>query len=205
VRDYGSVALITGNYKSAQAGERDDLYAVDIWIKGESGWQALTHHNNVLARPGAPVAHGEATPRAADAPAPRCVNPIELVPYQPKSPAEQDIIAAFQALELAVTHNDPDQWRKHVAEEFVVTRTHQHPTTKTARMSFMAKQKKINAETHVAEVVTLKLWVFDNAAVMRADHAMPGNRRPPYRATRLWVKRNGRWQMALSQQTTIRT
>jgi hypothetical protein len=38
---------------------------------------------------------------------------------------------------------------------------------------------------------------------MRADHVMPGNRRPPYRATRVWVKRDGHWQMALSQQTTI--
>ena len=38
--------------------------------------------------------------------------------------------------------------------------------------------------------------------VMRADHRMPENRRPPYRATRVWVKRDGRWQMAASQQTT---
>ena len=29
---------------------------------------------------------------------------------------------------------------------------------------------------------------------MRADHAMPGQRRPPYHATRIWVKRDGRWR-----------
>ena len=102
-----------------------------------------------------------------------------------------------------MTHNDPEEWKNHVADEFVVTRTHQHPTDKAARMAFMATQQAINAETFVAEVTALKFWVLGDAAVMRADHAMPGNRRPPYRATRLWVKRDGRWQMAVSQQTTI--
>jgi hypothetical protein len=203
LRDYGRVALITGSYKSAQAGERSDLFALDVWVKDDNKWKALIHHNNVLARPDAPAAHASATLRPMDAPPPRCVNPLEVVPYKPKKQAERDIIAAFQALELAVTRNDPGAWTNHVADEFVVTRTRQHPTDKAARMAFMATQRAINAETFVAEVVTLKFWVLGDAAVMRADHAMPGNRRPPYRATRLWVKRDGHWQMAISQQTTI--
>jgi Domain of unknown function (DUF4440) len=203
VRDYGRVALITGSYKSAQATERSDLYALDVWVKDGATWKALIHHNNVLARPEAPSAHVSGTPRPIDAPAPRCINPLEEVPYQPTSQAERDIIKAFQTLELAVTRNDPDEWQHHVADEFVVTRTRQHPTDKAARMAFMATQRAINAETFVAEVVALKFWVLGDAAVMRADHAMPGNRRPPYRATRLWVKRDGHWQMAVSQQTTI--
>jgi len=203
VRDYGRVALVTGSYKSAQAGERSDLYALDVWVEDGGRWRALIHHNNVLARPDAPSAHVSGAPRPADAPPPRCINPLEEVPYQPKSQAERDIIKAFQTLELAVTRNDPDEWQHHVADEFVVTRTRQHPTDKAARMAFMATQRAINAETFVAEVVALKFWVLGDAAVMRADHAMPGNRRPPYRATRLWVKRDGHWQMAVSQQTTI--
>jgi hypothetical protein len=203
VRDYGRVALVTGSYKSAQAGERSDLYALDVWIRDGRGWKALIHHNNVLARPGAPAAHAPAAPRPADAPPPRCVNPCDEVPYKPKSQAERDIITAFQTLERAVTFNDSKEWTKHVADEFIVTRTGQHPTDKAARMAFMDTQKKINAETFVAEVERLNFWVFGDAAVMRADHIMPGNRRPPYRATRLWVRRNDRWQMAVSQQTTI--
>jgi len=203
LRDYGRIATITGSYKSAQAGEHSDLFALDVWIRDVDGWKALIHHNNVLARPGARTAHAPAAPRPPDAPPPACTNPLEFVPYKPKSQAERDIIAAFQALERAVTRNDPAAWDPHVADEFVVTRTHQHPTDKAARMAFMASQRAINAETLVAEVTALKFWVLGNAAVMRADHVMPGNRRPPYRATRLWVKRLGRWQMALSQQTTI--
>lgn len=203
VRPYGRVALITGSYKSGQADKHNDLFALDVWVKDGSKWQALIHHNNVLAAPDAPATHASASPRPPDAPPPRCENPLETVPYKPRKQAERDIIAAFQMLETAVTRNDPDEWRKHVADEFTVTRTHQHPTSKAARMAFMATQRAINAETFVAEVVSLKFWVLGDAAVMRADHAMPGNRRPPYRATRLWVKRGGRWQMAISQQTTI--
>jgi ketosteroid isomerase-like protein len=203
VRDYGRIALVTGSYKSAQAGERSDLYALDVWIEDDGDWQALIHHNNVLARPNTPAAHPASTPRPASAPPPRCQNPLEVVPYKPKSQAERDIIAAFQALETAVTRNDPDEWVKHVADEFVVTRTGQHPTDKAARVAFMKTQQAINAETFVAEVTYLKFWVRSDAAIMRADHVMPGNRRPPYRATRLWVKRDGHWQMAVSQQTTI--
>jgi len=203
VKLYGRVALVTGTERSAQAGAHDDLFAVDVWVKGSEGWRALIHHNNVLAAPSAPHAHPATSPRPAGAKPPACPNPLEFVPYQPKSQAERDIIMAFQMLEKAVTHNDPVEWPKHIADEFVVYRTSQHPTSKADRVAFIEAQRAVNGETWVAEVAAMKLWVLGDAAVMRADHAMPGNRRPPYRATRLWVRRDGRWLMALSQQTTI--
>jgi hypothetical protein len=203
VKTYGRVAVVTGASKSAQARQRSDLFAVDIWINGNDGWKALIHHNNVLARPDAPPAHPAAQARPADAKPPACKNPLQVVPYQPKSQAERDVVAAFQTMETAVTHNDPGEWAKHVADEFTVYRTNQQPTTKAARIAFIATQKQINAETFVAEIEWMKLWVLGDTAVMRADHVMPGDRRPPYRTTRIWVKRDGRWQMAVSQQTTI--
>ena len=79
--NYGRLAVITGSYKSAQAGERNDLFAIDVWILEPDGWKALIHHNNVLARPDATAAHAASTPRPADAPPPRCANPLEVVPY----------------------------------------------------------------------------------------------------------------------------
>jgi ketosteroid isomerase-like protein len=204
IKTYGRVALVTGATKSAQAGERSDLFGVDVWIKDDKGWRALIHHNNVLAAPDAPQSqHGSQTPRPRDAKPPACDNPLKSLPYKPKSQAERDILAAFQTLEGAVTRNDADEWVKHMADEFVVYRTKQHPTTKAERADFIRSLATINAETFVAEVAWMKLWVLGDAAVMRADHVMPGNRRPPYRATRLWVKRDGRWQMAMSQQTTM--
>jgi len=203
VRTYGRVAVVTGASKSAQARRRNDLFAVDIWVQGSDGWKALIHHNNVLAPPAAPPSHAPAQPRPADAPPPECKNPCVNVPYEPKSQAERDIITAFQTLERAVTRNDADEWVKHVADEFVVYRTGQLPNDKALRVDSINRQKAVNGESFVAEVEWMKLRVLGDAAVMRADHVMPGGRRPPYRATRVWVKRNGHWQMALSQQTTI--
>jgi hypothetical protein len=203
VKVYDRVALVSGPAKSAQAGKRDDLFAVDVWVKGNDGWRALIHHNNVLAPKSAPHGHAASTPRPPGAKPPHCPNPLETVPYEPKSQAERGIITAFQALETAVTQNDPVEWPKHIADEFVVYRTNQHPTTKASRVAFIEAQKAVNGESWVAEVAWMKLWVLGDAAVMRADHVMPGNRRPPYRATRLWVRRDGRWLMAMSQQTTI--
>jgi ketosteroid isomerase-like protein len=205
VRNFGRVATITAMRRSAGkpnfAGNHD-LFALDVWVKGKKGWRLLISHDNVLAGADEQPSHAASTPRPRDAKPPECRNPLRFVPYRPKSQAERDIIVSFQQLEKAVTRNDADEWVKHMADEFVVTRTKQHPTSKAERAAFLHRQHAINAETFVAEVVWMKLWVHGQAAVMRADHVMPGKRRPPYRATRIWVKRDGRWQMAMSQQTT---
>lgn len=198
MRDYGAVALVTDR-RSAASGE---IVAVEAWAKRPEGWRLLVYHLNTLADPEAPPAHPVHVPRPADAPPAECSNPCVHVPYEPASQAERDIIASFQTLENAVVRNDADEWVRHMADEFVVYRTGQTPTTRDTRAAALRRQKEINAEIFVAAVESMRLWVLGDAAVMRADHLMPGNRRPPYRATRVWVKRDGRWQMAVSQQTT---
>lgn len=198
-KDYGSLVLVTERYRSADGRE---IVIVEVWVKEAAGWRLLVHHANQLADPAAPHAHPSPQARPADAPPPVCENPCLAVPYQPQETAEADIITSFQTLERAVTRNDADEWVKHMADEFVVYRTKQNLTTKAMRAQMLRDHGKINAETFVAAVEAMKLWIVGDAAVMRADHVMPGNRRPPYRATRVWVKRDGRWQMAMSQQTT---
>jgi len=197
-QDYGALTLVTERYRSADGQE---VVTVEAWVKGAAGWQLLVHHANVLADPAAPHSHPTPQARPADAPHPVCENPCHGVPYEPKEQAERDIITSFQTLERAVTQNHADEWVKHMADEFVVYRTRQNLTTKAMRAQMLRDHRVINAETFVAAVEAMNLWVVGDAAVMRADHVMPGNRRPPYRATRIWVKRDGRWQMAMSQQT----
>jgi ketosteroid isomerase-like protein len=199
VRDYSDIAQVTGTRLSARGSA---VYFVTIWMRETAGWRALIHQDNVLAGNESPP-HAAPQPRPAGAAPPECANPLKTLPYQPTTDAERAIIASFQQLETAVTRNDADRWVDHVADEFVVTRTGQHPTTKTQRAAAMRKLRDVNAETFVAEVASMRLWVRGDAAVMQAQHVMPGNRRPPYRAARLWVQRGGRWQMAMSQQTTM--
>ena len=200
ITSFGRVAMITGLNQSAG---KPDVLSLHIWVKDKPGWQLLISHNNVIAPRGASKPHHAPVPRPADAPPPDCRNPLVTIPFKPKSPAERAVIKAFQTMEKAVVHNDPKEWVKWVADGFVVYRTGQHPTTKAGRVAHITAQRKVNAETWIAEIRWMELRVYGNATVMHADHVMPGNRRPPYRATRIWVKRGGRWQMAVSQQTTI--
>jgi hypothetical protein len=51
----------------------------------------------------------------------------------------------------------------------------------------------------------LRLAVYDDGAAMIATQVAPDNARPPYRAARVWVKRNGQWLMAISVQTSVET
>lgn len=197
---YGAVAMVSGRCQSPR---KNAVFFIDIWVKGPSGWRVLVHHDNMLAAADAPATHAAPQPRPPDAEPPQCRNPCSFVPYTAKSSAERGIITAFQTLENAVTRNDAAEWVKHMADEFVVYRTNQHPTTKAGRAAAIERQRSVNAETWVAQVKWMKLWVYGDTAVMRADHVMPGNRRPPYRATRVWLKRGGHWQMAMSQQTTV--
>lgn len=200
LRVYGDVALLIGR-DAVDGGERA---TVEVWVRrdGDGDWRLIVRQINIIAAPDAPSGRPAHTPRPADAPPPRCANPVEQVPYEPVSEAERGILHSFQTLEGHVIRNEADDWVRYVAEEFVVFRTGQHPTTRAERAAHLREQKAINAEIHVAEVETMWMRVFGDAAVMRADHVMPGNRRPPYRATRVWVRRDGVWQMAVSQQTT---
>lgn len=199
VRDYGLISVVISRSADGPAGAN---VMVQAWEHDRDGWKLLVQHANLIAASDAPRSHPPMTPRSSDAPAPACANPCEFVPYEPKSDAEREIVKSFGLLERAVTQNDAETWSRYFADEFLVFRTGQHPTTKEGRMDMLRRGKAVNAETWVAEVEDLRFWVRGDAAVMMVDHRMPADRRPPYRATRIWVKRDGRWQMALAQQTT---
>jgi hypothetical protein len=197
VRTYGALALVTTREPAADA----EAVAIEV-CADRDGWRALLVQENRIAAADAASGHPAPQARPTDAPPASCPNPCDFVPYEPRSEDERDLIASFQALERAVTRNDADEWVKHVADEFIVYRTRQHPTTKAGRADALRRQKAVNAETFVAAIERMELRMFGDAALMRADHRMPGDRRPPYRAARIWVRRGGMWQMAMSQQTT---
>jgi hypothetical protein len=50
----------------------------------------------------------------------------------------------------------------------------------------------------------MRLTAYDVGAAMIATQAVPDGSRPPYQAARVWVKRNGQWQMAISVLTDIK-
>jgi hypothetical protein len=121
-----------------------------------------------------------------------------------RSPAEQDVVNSFQAIEKSSVGHEPEEWSKHIADEFVLYGSGLTPIGKSARIAAIERQKQNNVTVQVGEVETMRLAVYDDGAAMIASQVLPDDSRPPYRAARVWVKRNGQWQMAISVQTDVK-
>jgi hypothetical protein len=196
VKIYGLVAMITGERKTVHG---SDAFFLDIWVQQKRTWRALAMQDVVLAEAVAP-----ASAPASPAPPYECKNPCQTIPYRVRSPAEQDVITAFQAVEKAAVAHDAADWAKHVADGFVLYGSGRAPTRKSDRIAAIERQKENNKVVTVGEIESMRLAVYGDGAAMIATHVMPDNSRPPYRAARVWVKRNGQWQMAISVQTDIK-
>jgi hypothetical protein len=194
---HGRIGMVTGHRKSAN---NNDVFFLDIWAKQKGTWRALVAQDVELAAKD--PAHEAATPAPAANPY-TCTNPCQTIPYRVRSPAEQDIVNSFQAVEKAAVGHDADEWAKHIADEFVLYGSARTPISKSGRIAAIQRQKENNTPVHVGEVETMRLAVYDDGAAMIATHVLPDNSRPPYRAARVWVKRNGQWQMAISVQTNV--
>jgi hypothetical protein len=197
VATYGQLAAVTGERKSAQS---KNAFFLDIWAKQKGSWRALTMQNVVLAE-AAPSAEAE----VGDGKSAECNNPCQTMPYRVRSPAEQDVLNSFFALEKARIAYDADEWSKHVADGFVLYRSDHAPITKAASIVEIERQKANRSAVTVGEIQTARLWVYGDAAAMIATENVPDRSRPPYRAARMWVRRNGQWLMTISVQTDIQT
>jgi hypothetical protein len=198
-RSYGLLAMVTGRRQLAHNAE---VFFLDIWVKQKGAWRILVMQEVTLA-PGDASLAALAAP-ATDARPYECENPCETLPYRVRSVLEQDIITAFQEIEKAVVAQDAAEWGKHVADEFVLYRTGRAPADKSARMAAIERQKESDARVTVGEVQTLRLAAYGNGAAMVADHIAPDHSRAPYRAARVWVRRNGQWLLAISVQTDVK-
>jgi hypothetical protein len=199
VKIYGGIAVVTGQRKSAPDG---DVFFLDIWAKQRGAWRVLTMQDVVLAAAEAPRA--APPPPSADTKPAECKNPCQTIPYRVRSPVEQDIVNAFQALEKANIAHDSAEWAGHVADEFVLYRSGRAPINKPERITAIERQKETNAAVTVGEVESMRLSAYGDGAAMIASHVAPDNSRPAYRAARVWVKRNGQWLLVTSAQTDVK-
>jgi hypothetical protein len=199
VKIYGLVAMVTGHHQTARGAE---TFFIDIWVKQKRAWRALTIQDVVLGAAAAPPMTTAAL--GAEAKPYECKNPCQTIPYRVRSPAEQDVVNAYQAIEKATVARDAAEWQKHVADEFEFYGSGRAPVTKTDRVATIERLKKDDTAVTVGEVQTMRLVVYGEGAAMSSSNVMPDNSRPPYRVTRVWVKRNGQWQVAISVRTDIK-
>ena len=191
--EYGSVVYLTG-----VAGQDPKIRFVRVWVKNQDKWQLLLFQETQLV--------GKvATPQATVPVGTSCDNPCRTVPYDAPSKDAKDVVESWQALEDAVNHRNADGWASHVADEFVFNvKEDGNPLTKADRVAIIRKQAEGKTVTDIGTVNpgTMKVWIYGNTAVM-ADEQQPTTGGHPYRAMRIWVKRDGRWQLVYSQQTVI--
>jgi hypothetical protein len=196
-RDYGQLAVVTGiGKRTAHAG----TFFARIWVKRPAGWLLLTHQDTAILTKGLPTQQGAAAGKAP-AVASDCENPCRSLPYSPKTAEQKEVVKAYQAVETAVTSHDAKTWAYHVADEFVgIGRQYTGtPDTKAGRVG------QIGITTNRV-ILPKMLWgeayVFGDAAIIIADHQPVGE--PPYHVIRVWVNRDGRWQLFHRQETTIK-
>ncbi len=195
--DYGQLAVVTGIGK--RTGHAGAFFA-RIWVKRPAGWLLLTHQDTPILEKGAPSQ--QAAPAGkGPATASACENPCRTLPYTPKTAEQKEVVKAYMDVETAVVSHDEKTWAYHVADEFVgIGRRYLGtPDTKAGRVG------QIGITTN-RFVLPKMLWgesyVFGNAAIIIADHQPAGE--PPYHVIRVWVNRDGRWQLFHRQETTIK-
>jgi hypothetical protein len=180
-QNYGDVATI--------AVERGKVFVLRIWVRRAAGWRLLAYHEVSQNLPAAPHGPGR---KEWD-------NPCHTLPYRPRDADERDCLAAWQRLEIAVMHHEPEIWAQHVADEFLVVgaaRCH----SKADRKAVIEEQKRTNANSAPAPLVSARLFGFKDAMVMVCEH-QPFHGKAA-RVSRVFVKRGGQWLMAVSFQTT---
>jgi hypothetical protein len=198
VRNFGSLAMMTGKHTSAQGA---DVFFLDVWVKQKGAWRALLMQDVPIGA--GDNAYAALQPiRVADTGTHACNNPCTIIPYRVRSAAEQDVTKTYQAITRAVAEGDAGAWGKHVADEFVAYASSRSPLVRANRVAAI-EDPNDSGSVGVGEVQTMRLAVYGDGAVMTATEA--SGLHPSYRAARVFVKRDGRWLMAATAQTDVKS
>jgi len=187
---YGRMLTIRGAHKDARF--------LRVLVKRRQGWKTVLVMETPLAS-GQEQASVERAAGAGD-----CDNPCRTVPYVPKRQMDKDILAAWQKTKLLEWKPDAAQWANFIADEFMIINN----TTlrnKEERVAIAKRQQDAGIGAPGDPVTTMRIFDFGaNSALMISQHT-PYRGGKPYTNARIWTLRDGRWQLALSQQVTIQT
>lgn len=173
--------------------DRGKIHVLRLWVKRGSAWRLLVYHE---------VAVGRQQGSAHSSGVTDCENPCKTIPYKPKNEAEQAILASWQALETGVTNHDAAAWAPHIADEFaMLSSASDHPLTKSDRIATLNLQKQSGRGSAPSPLVSAEMFDFGDSVIMTCMH-QPYTGKPVH-VSRLWIKRDGKWVMSISFQTTI--
>jgi ketosteroid isomerase-like protein len=185
VRVYGETAVVRVN--------RGRMNVLRVWVKRAEGWRALLYQEVLQVQKSEPPAGKTST---------ECVNPCKTIPFQPRTANEKEAIASWQGVMRAMAESDAEAYAPLIADEFTATDTfHDRPYTKADRLAQINKQKTTGVHAAPQELRDAEMFDFGETVMMVAHEQRPGAKF--YFNTRMWVKRDGRWQMLFSLNTQI--
>jgi hypothetical protein len=183
---YGTVGVVEVN-----AGK---LHTLRVWVKRPAGWRLLVYQEVKSLDAPAPAS-------AAPAAGSKCENPCGAVPYTPKTAAEREVMKAYTSLEEAAMGGKAREWNEVAADEIALVSANSDRTfDKATRSAAIAKASL--GSVRPTKLLSAKLHESGDAVVMTSQHQADSGQR--LQITRVWVKRDGRWQETLSYQTAVR-
>lgn len=195
-RVYGQVAFV-----QVHAGRS---YSLRIFAKRNDGWRAI--HVIELTQPAEPAAPASATGAAVpseEGVITDCINPCKVVPFKPATPAAKAAFSDWRQMELGSLARNMDLWGRHVLDDVIIVDSGGHGTiTKAQRIANTLKQKQAGVRTNeVPPVLWARALDFgDTVLLLMLQQPYKGQ---PYYGTRIYVRRDGRYQMAVSYHTSI--
>jgi hypothetical protein len=179
-------------------------YSLRIFAKQNNGWRAV--HVIELTQP----PQGEAPTSATGAAVPSeegvitdCINPCKVVPFKPGTPAAKAAFADWREMELGSLARNMDLWGRHVLDDVIIVDSGGNGTiSKAQRIGNTLKQKQAGVRTNeVPPVLWARAFEFGDAVLLlMIQQPYKGQ---PYYGTRIYVNRDGRYQMAVSYHTSI--
>jgi uncharacterized protein DUF4440 len=182
--NYGEVGFVDGI--------RDHERFLRVWVKRPEGWRLFNYLETPMKpKTGLPKGGGP------------CDNPCKTLPYTPTTAMDNSILEAWQKAKNDEWHPNASDWALRVADEFVIINDHTS-RTKAERVALLTKQQAAGEAGPPGDPIrTIRMFDFGkDAAVMLSRHT-PHQGGKPYYNVRVWVLRDGRWQLVASQQTTI--
>jgi hypothetical protein len=188
---YGQVETVLGVHHNTRF--------LRVWVKRPAGWlEFLELDTPISARP-APAFGDAAAAGQGD-----CENPCHTVPFKPTTAMDKAILADWQKTKVEEWRPDAVDWPMHIADEFLIINNN-GMRNKPERVAIAQKQQAAGVGTPGDPITSMEIYDFgDNAAVMISHH-VPHRGGKPYYNVRVWTLRDGRWQLAVSQQSTIQS
>ncbi len=195
-KDLGAKALTTNAYAYDKLGfvrgTTQNIRFLHVWERGPDGWQLLVS----LDTPILPM-----IPRHAATPG-DCDNPCRVLPYTPQTAMDQAILATWQQEKMDEWHPNPNDWARGIADEFMIISS-RIAYTKLQRVAFAKKEQATGLGAPGDPIISMSIRDFGTENALMVSTHLPYRGGKPYDDVRVWIYRDGRWQLAISQQTTI--